>query len=352
MTAWHRKVNLSFDLHPAAPSFIGLTGPKLQNHHTNLTKMALICLDPQKDAECFTCRFELCTDLPFQPEPVSRFRFSDPHVKFWEILSMWLLEPSESWSAQTTYLQKSSEVHFHIVTFSRFGLWLCNELEAMYPGFRLRNPWMGRVVRSLVLAAGTGLSMARATARVSSFVAHLSERTNTKKALTEYCANDWWASFRGAWDVCCDYLLCSVLSKCFILDSTCFRPWCYLLVKAFDITSKYSTWSYVQMAKAVSLVCGTRSHCSCHCFGIRERPCSSCDANSFKVEPVFQKALSRESEELKTSSDFRNRYISHFATGKGKPCPVTALKAGVNGTALLLLLPSNRCSPVLMLPAC
>lgn len=96
----------------------------------------------------------------------------------------------------------------------------------------------------------------------------------------------------------------------------------------------------------------TRSHCSCHCFGIRERPCSSCDANSFKVEPVFQKALSRESEELKTSSDSRNRYISHFATGKGKPCPVTALKAGVNGTALLLLLPSNRCSPVLMLPTC
>lgn len=36
---------------------------------------------------------------------------------------------------------------------------------------------------------------------------------NTKKALTEYCANDWWASFRGAWDVCCDYLLCSVLSN-------------------------------------------------------------------------------------------------------------------------------------------
>jgi len=37
---------------------------------------------------------------------------------------------------------------------------------------------------------------------------------------------------------------------------------------------------------------GEWSHCSCHCFGIRER----------------------------------NRYISHFATGKGKPCPVTALK--------------------------
>lgn len=53
---------------------------------------------------------------------------------------MWLLEPSESWSAHTTYLQKSSDVHFHIVTVSRFGSWLCNELEAMYPGFRLRNP--------------------------------------------------------------------------------------------------------------------------------------------------------------------------------------------------------------------
>ena len=26
-------------------------------------------------------------------------------------------------------------------------------------------------------------------------------------------------------------------------------------VEAFDITSTYSTWSYVQMAKAVSLVC-------------------------------------------------------------------------------------------------
>lgn len=42
---------------------------------------------------------------------------------------------------------------------SQFGLCLCNELEAMHPGFRLRNPWMGRVVRGLVPAVAWHLSL-------------------------------------------------------------------------------------------------------------------------------------------------------------------------------------------------
>ena len=73
----------------------------------------------------------------------------------------------------------------------------------------------------------------------------------------------------------------------------------------------------------------SRSHCSCHCFGIRERQFLKHFVSCFLFCCAFGHAIffRHWRKQWGSCSAMRNRYISHFATGKGKPCPVTALKA-------------------------